>query len=67
MPLTQKIDEPQLGSGYGIVSRPGQIIFRKSNSPEEIIGEWENKKKGIWWNKYWKCQKSVLKDKIILV
>jgi hypothetical protein len=30
---------PQLSSGYAIVSRPGQMIFRKSNSLDEVIGK----------------------------
>lgn len=27
-----------MSSGYAIVSRPGQLIYRKSNSPEDAIG-----------------------------
>lgn len=27
-----------MSSGYAVVSRPGQLIYQKSNSPEDAIG-----------------------------
>lgn len=33
---------PALNSGYAVVARPGQLIYRKSSMPDDIIGWWEN-------------------------
>ena len=44
-PILTSPEGPQFSSGYGIVSRPGQMVFRRSNSPEEVIGEFGQEKR----------------------
>lgn len=43
-PLRQ---HPLLTSGYAIVSRPGQLMFKRSNSPEEIPGWFDTRTRTI--------------------